>query len=76
MTLSALQTERYFLYDGPMETRIQFDAKIAIPEDAAIFQLVFQDAGRQALIRVSQCLFQSSLRIPCANVDYLVTRLT
>src|SRR3990167_9621088 len=47
-----LQKYPYLLYDGPMETRIQYGTDLMPNKEIAIFRLVNTKAGRDALTKL------------------------
>lgn len=43
---------QYFLYDGPMETRIEYGTSIKLDKEMSIFRLTENDTGREALAKL------------------------
>lgn len=57
--LNALKQNTFLLYDGPMETRIEYDTSIQLHKDVSIFRLIYQDVGREAL----SYLYQTDIEV-------------
>lgn len=47
--VTAFNKKPCFLYDGPMETRIEFDTNLKLDNEMSIFTLIFSEEGKSAL---------------------------
>lgn len=57
--IATLKQHSYILYDGPMETRIEYDSSLKLDNAGSIFQIIYLDEGREALRR----FYQTDIRI-------------
>ncbi len=47
--VSALKERPFMLYDGPMETRIEYGTTLKLDKEMSIFTLIYQEEGQKAL---------------------------
>ncbi|WP_298621885.1 hypothetical protein [uncultured Legionella sp.] len=55
------QSQPFFFYDGPMETRIEFGTNIKIDKEMSIFMLMNTQEGRDALAKLYRTDIQTAL---------------
>lgn len=57
--LSELDRSPFLLYDGPMETRIEYGTSIKLDQSAAIFNLIYHEESKKVL----QQLYQTDIEV-------------
>jgi len=60
--LDTLKQSPFLLYDGPMETRIEYGTSIKLDPDVAIFKLIYQAEGQAALRKLYQTDIEAAAR--------------